>query len=131
MVRPAPIPSDPARSCSAPCRLPSPPRQCPHNLQQTPPPPRPDDGPARRETELPGKIAPGWVQLDHHHNIWSDEMVVNPYFTLSKADSVISGQVLSRIFEAHRLMTELRAAQKLNAGLLESDGSVSVSANDI
>jgi hypothetical protein len=36
-----------------------------------------------------------------------------------------------RIFDAHRLMIELRAAQKLNAGLLEPDGSVSVSVNDI
>jgi hypothetical protein len=43
----------PVRSCSAPGRLPSPPRQCHHNLQQTPPPPRPAGGPARRETALP------------------------------------------------------------------------------
>src|SRR6266481_2057721 len=28
---------------------------------------------------------------------------------------------LSRIFDAHRLMIELRAAQKLNAGLLDAD----------
>jgi hypothetical protein len=62
MVRPAPIPSNPARSYSAPCRLPSPPRQCHHTPQQTPPPPRLDDGPVRRETALPWKTAPGWVQ---------------------------------------------------------------------
>ncbi len=43
----------------------------------------------------------------------------------------ISETALSRIFDAHRLMLELRAAQKLNAGLLESNGSVLVSANDI
>jgi hypothetical protein len=33
--------------------------------------------------------------IDHHHNIWHDCTVVNPYFTLSKVDSVIFGQVLS------------------------------------
>ena len=43
----------------------------------------------------------------------------------------ISETALSRIFDAHRLMIELRAAQKLNAGLLESDGSVLVTAHDI
>jgi hypothetical protein len=34
--------------------------------------------------------------------------------------SVLSGPALTRIFDAHRQMIELRAAQKLNAGLLES-----------
>ena len=43
----------------------------------------------------------------------------------------LSVTALRQIFDAHRLMIELRAAQKLNAGLLESDGSVLVSANDI
>ena len=43
----------------------------------------------------------------------------------------LSETALSRIFDAHRLMIELRAAQKLNAGLFESDGSVFVRANDI
>ena len=38
---------------------------------------------------------------------------------------------LNRVFDAHRLMIELRAAQKLNAGLYEPDGSVLVSAVDI
>src|SRR5690348_17239573 len=97
MVRPAPIPSDPARSCSAPCRLPSPPRQCHHNPQQTPPPPRPDDGPVRRETALPWKTAPGWVQhrSPPQHMVWYDHLVVNLYLTLSRGDSIISGQVLS------------------------------------
>ncbi len=41
----APIPSDRARSCSAPCRSPSPPRQCRHIPRQTPPPRRPGDDP--------------------------------------------------------------------------------------
>jgi hypothetical protein len=45
--------------------------------------------------------------------------------------SDLSGPALRRIFDAHRQMIELRAAQKLNDGLLESDGSVLVSANDI
>jgi hypothetical protein len=38
---------------------------------------------------------------------------------------------LRQIFDAHRLMIELRAAQKLNAGKLESNGLVLVSADDI
>src|SRR5205823_14368624 len=32
--------------------------------------------------------------IDHHHNIWYDITVVNPYFTLSKVDSIIFGRVL-------------------------------------
>ena len=43
----------------------------------------------------------------------------------------LSEPVLSRIFEAHRLMIELRAAQKLNARLLETDGSVLLGADDM
>jgi Protein of unknown function (DUF1488) len=45
--------------------------------------------------------------------------------------SDLSEPALTRIFDAHRQLIELRAAQKLNAGLLESDGSVLVTANDI
>ena len=45
--------------------------------------------------------------------------------------SELSELALSRIFDAHRLMIELRAAQKLNAGLLDADGSVLVGADDI
>src|SRR6266478_6354641 len=33
--------------------------------------------------------------IDHHHNIWYEKAVVNPYITLSKVDSVISGRALS------------------------------------
>jgi len=36
----------------------------------------------------------------------------------------LSEPALNRLFDAHRLMIELRAAQKLNTGLLEADGSV-------
>src|SRR5690349_19145406 len=43
------------------------------------------------------KPLPDGFNIDHHHNIWYDHKVVNPYFTLSKADSVISGQALSII----------------------------------
>jgi hypothetical protein len=43
----------------------------------------------------------------------------------------LSGPALTRIFDAHRLMIELRAAQKLNAGLFDSDGCVLVGADDI
>jgi Protein of unknown function (DUF1488) len=45
--------------------------------------------------------------------------------------SDLSEPALTRIFDAHRQLIELRAAQKLNAGLLESDGSVLVGADDI
>jgi hypothetical protein len=45
--------------------------------------------------------------------------------------SDLSKPALLRIFEAHRLMIELRAAQKLNAGLLDSDGRVLLGAGDI
>jgi hypothetical protein len=38
---------------------------------------------------------------------------------------------LRQIFDAHRLMIELRAAQKLNAGLFNSNGPVLVGADDI
>jgi Protein of unknown function (DUF1488) len=43
----------------------------------------------------------------------------------------LSEPALARIFDAHRQLIELRAAQKLNAGRLESDGSVLVGADDI
>jgi hypothetical protein len=45
--------------------------------------------------------------------------------------SDLSEPALLRIFEAHRLMIELRAAQKLNAGLLDSNGCVRLGAGDI
>jgi hypothetical protein len=45
--------------------------------------------------------------------------------------SDLSGSALLRIFEAHRQLIELRAAQKLNAGLLDSNGCVLLSAGDI
>ena len=45
--------------------------------------------------------------------------------------SDLSEPALSRIFDAHRLMIELRAAQKLNARLLETGGSALLGADDI
>jgi hypothetical protein len=39
--------------------------------------------------------------------------------------------MLCGIFNAHRQMIELRAAQKLNAGLLQPDGTVRLRADDI
>jgi hypothetical protein len=44
--------------------------------------------------------------------------------------SDLSEAELNRIFDAHRLMIELRAAQKLNAGMLDADGSVLLGAED-
>jgi hypothetical protein len=41
------------------------------------------------------------------------------------------GPALTRIFDAHRQMLELRAAQKLNAGLLDANGSVLLGADHI
>jgi hypothetical protein len=38
---------------------------------------------------------------------------------------------LRRIFDAHRQMIELRAAQKLNAGLFDPNGSVLIDADDV
>src|SRR3984893_645071 len=32
--------------------------------------------------------------IDHHHNIWYSNLVVNPYITLSKVDSIIYGRAL-------------------------------------
>ena len=43
----------------------------------------------------------------------------------------LSEPALARIFDAHRQLIELQAARKLNAGRLESDGSVLVGADDI
>jgi hypothetical protein len=45
--------------------------------------------------------------------------------------SDLSESAMNRIFDAHRLLIELRAAQKVNAGLLDSNGFVSLSADDI
>ena len=45
--------------------------------------------------------------------------------------SDLSEPALSRIFDAHRQLIELRAAQKLNAGLLDPNGSVLLGADDI
>ena len=45
--------------------------------------------------------------------------------------SDLSVLALTQIFDAHRQMIELRAAQKLNAGLLDSNGSVLVGADDM
>ena len=43
----------------------------------------------------------------------------------------LSGPELTRIFDAHRQMIELRAAQKLNAGLIDPSGAVLIEADDI
>ena len=45
--------------------------------------------------------------------------------------SGLSEPALIRIFDAHRQLIELRAAQKLNAGQVESNSSVLVRAEDI
>jgi hypothetical protein len=43
----------------------------------------------------------------------------------------LSEPAMHRIFDAHRQLIELRAAQKVNAGLLDSNGSVLLGADDI
>jgi len=45
--------------------------------------------------------------------------------------SDLSEPAMTRIFDAHRLLIELRAAQKVNAGLLDANGSVQLGADDI
>ena len=45
--------------------------------------------------------------------------------------SDLSEPAMNRIFDAHRLLIELRAAQKVNAGLFDSNGSVLLGADDI
>jgi hypothetical protein len=45
--------------------------------------------------------------------------------------SDLSEPAMNRIFDAHRLLIELRAAQKVNAGLLDSNGFVLLGADDI
>ena len=45
--------------------------------------------------------------------------------------SDLSEPALRRIFDAHRLIIELRAAQKLNAGLPDTNGCVLLGADDI
>src|SRR5438445_592290 len=42
-----------------------------------------------------GKPLSDGFNIDHHHKIWYDKVVVNPYLTLSKVDSLISGRALS------------------------------------
>ena len=37
----------------------------------------------------------GQSPRDHHYNTWHEKLVVNPYFTLSKVDSLIFRQALS------------------------------------
>jgi hypothetical protein len=45
--------------------------------------------------------------------------------------SDLSEPATLRIFEAHRLMIELRAAQKLNAGLIDGNGCILLGVGDI
>jgi Protein of unknown function (DUF1488) len=45
--------------------------------------------------------------------------------------SDLSEPAMHRIFDAHRLLIELRAAQKVNAGLFDANGSVLLVADDI
>jgi hypothetical protein len=45
--------------------------------------------------------------------------------------SNLSEPAMNQIFDAHRLLIELRAAQKVNAGLFHSNGLVLLGADDI
>jgi hypothetical protein len=45
--------------------------------------------------------------------------------------SDLSEPALRRVFDAHRQVIELRAAQKLNAGLVDPNGCVLLGADDI
>src|SRR5205085_14812 len=46
-----------------------------------------------------GKPLSDGFNIDHHHNIWCGNSVVNPYLTLSKVDSIISGRALSVAYD--------------------------------
>src|SRR6202047_3831302 len=50
--------------------------------------------------------------IDHHHNIWYGQTVVNPYLTLSKLDSIICGRALSSIVPAFPKVVPPPAATK-------------------
>ena len=85
-AHPAPIPSDRARSCSAPCRSPSPPPQCHHNPRRTPPPRRPDDGPVHQETAPPSKNRSRMGSTSITTTIYGmKRQVVNPYSLYQKS----------------------------------------------
>ena len=86
-------PSNPARWCSVPARLPSPPRQCHHNPRQMPRPRRPDDDPVRRETGLPSKTALGWVQRRSppQHMVWERSCKPISYSIKSRFDNFLTG----------------------------------------
>lgn len=91
---------------------------------------------------------PGW-HLDRDPPSWSDETESFSFF-LRKAGrervlcTVTMGALLKaaplsdlsepglrrRVFDAHRQMIELRAAEKLNAGRSNPDGSVLLDADD-
>jgi hypothetical protein len=61
-------------------------------------------------------------------------MLIEPegwYMDAGPPSSDLSEPAMNRIFDAHRLLIELRAAQKVNAGLLDSNGSVLLGADDI
>jgi len=82
---------------------------------------------ALRETR-PLEIIYGWIEL---HALFC--LGVSPEDALENAaqSSDLSEPTLTRIYDAHRQLIELRAAQKLNAGQVESNGSVLVRAEDI
>lgn len=105
---------------------------------------------SRMSTEPKGKISiepEGW-HIDAGPPSWNPKTKTFSFFlhkpgrepvlciltadALEKAiqSSELSRPALTRIFDAHRQMIELRAAQKLNAGLLDPSGSVLVGADD-
>src|SRR5215470_4221631 len=56
-----------------------------------------------------GKPLPDGFNIDHHHNIWCEVWVVNSYITLSKVDSLISGQALSSVRPRFVLISAIAA----------------------
>ena len=68
----------------------------------------------------------GWL-MDASPPSWDAEAKAFSFFLHKPGHE----RVLCILADAHRQIVELRATQKLNAGLLESNGSVLVGADDI
>jgi hypothetical protein len=86
-----------------------------------------DAGPPSWDAEA--KTFSFFLYKSGHERVLCILAVAAPENAVQSSD--LSEPALIRIFDAHRQLIELRAAQKLNAGLLEANGSVMVGADDI
>jgi len=56
--------------------------------------------------------------IDHSHNIWYVALIVNPYITLSKVDSIIYGRALSMLKQAD---ANQRCLERVTSGKTPSE----------